>query len=86
MNQMASGQRAGFPKIMKTVVGVIVNLVVLLFLLAFLHNVFAVDIRINHATHQIGVQLIFNDLPHVSAVKVLQYAGHFLCPQSSSCI
>ena len=54
------------------------KLLLVLVVLGFLHNWFAVDIRINHTKHEFAVQLIVNNFKHVSADSLLEIANRYL--------
>jgi len=70
-----------YPQLMKTSFVVIAKLLVVVVMLAFFHNLFAVDIRINQAKHEFAMQLVFNDYQHMQLAKLLKLAGHYLVPR-----
>jgi hypothetical protein len=81
MDQPTSALRASYPRLMKAGIAVMIKFMVVLVVLAFFHNLFAVDIHFNHAKHEFAVQLIVNDCQHMQLAKLLNLAGHYLVPR-----
>jgi hypothetical protein len=81
MDQSSAEMRANYPRLIKAGSVIMIKIMAVLVVLAFLHNLFAVDIHINHAKHEFNVQLVLNDCQHASVDKALKLAAHYLLPR-----
>ena len=81
MSQDATALRANFSRLLHAAFAISAEIMVAVVVLAFMHNWFSVDIHINHARHEVAVQLIVNDVQHMPVQKLLKLAGYYFNSQ-----
>jgi hypothetical protein len=81
MDRPSTEMRASYLQLIKAGCAIMIKFMLVLVLLAFLHNLFAVDIHINHVKREFAVQLIVNDCQRASLDKVLKFAAHYFMPR-----
>lgn len=76
-------KHVSYPQLIKAGIVIMTKFMMVLVVLAFFHNLFAVDIHINQAKHEFAVKLTLNEAHRIPVDRLLKLAGHYFLPQGN---